>query len=138
MRIIDADGLVLGRMSSVIAKSLLNGEEITIVNCEKALISGNRVNIIEEYERSRAMGKGKRKGPYFPKMPDRIMRRTISRMMHHRMPKGKNAMARLTIHIGIPFSLNGAKFESLEAAKKTGLKKYLTLGDIARELGAQF
>lgn len=137
MRIIDADGLVLGRMSSIIAKSLLNGEEITIVNCEKALISGNRVNIIEEYERSRNMGKV-RKGPFFPRMPDRIMRRTISRMMHHRMPKGKNAMARLTIHIGVPFSLKENKFESLEVAKKTGLKKYITLGDVAKELGAKF
>jgi len=137
MRYIDADGLVLGRMSSVIAKCLLNGEEITIVNCEKALISGNRVNIIAEYERSRAMGKV-RKGPFFPRMPDRLMRRTISRMMHHRMPKGKAAMARLTIHIGVPFSLKAMKFESLEAAKKTSLKKYLTLGDVSKELGADF
>ena len=137
MRYIDADGLVLGRMSSVIAKSLLNGEEITIVNCEKALISGNRTSIMEEYERSRNMGKV-RKGPFFPRMPDRIMRRTISRMMHHRMPKGKKAMARLTIHIGVPFSLKETKFESLEVARKTGLKKYLTLGDVARELGANF
>jgi large subunit ribosomal protein L13 len=137
MRIINADGLVLGRMSSVIAKSLLNGEEITIVNCEKALISGNRVSTMEEYRRSWNMGKV-RKGPFFPRMPDRIMRRTISRMMHHRMPKGKAAMARLTIHIGVPFSLKGAKFESPEVAKKTSLKKYMTLGDVARELGAKF
>lgn len=137
MRVIDADGLVLGRMSSVIAKSLLNGEEITIINCEKALISGNRNNIMEEYERSRAMGKV-RKGPFFPRMPDRIMRRTISRMMQHRMPKGKAAMARLTIHIGVPPKLRDAKVESLDVAKKTSLRKYLTLGDIARELGAQF
>lgn len=137
MRFIDADGLVLGRMSSIVAKSLLNGEEITIVNCEKALVSGNRTNIMEEYERSRAMGKV-RKGPFFPRMPDRLLRRTISRMMHHRMPKGKDAMARLTIHIGVPFSLKGEKFESLEVAKKTTLKKYITLGDISRELGADF
>jgi len=137
MRIIDADGLVLGRMASVVAKSLLNGEEITIINCEKALISGNRVNIMEEYERSRNMGKV-RKGPFFPRMPDRIMKRTISRMMHHRMPKGKDAMARLTIHIGTPPKLREAKVDPLEVAKKTGLKKYITLGDISRELGAKF
>lgn len=137
MRVIDAEGLVLGRMCSVVAKSLLNGEEITIVNCEKALVSGNRTSIMEEYERSRNMGKV-RKGPFFPRMPDRIMRRTISRMMQHRMPKGKAAMARLTIHIGVPFKLKDGKFESVDVAKKTSLKKYLTLGDIARELGAQF
>ena len=36
MKIIDADGLILGRMSSAIAKRLLNGEEIVIINAEKA------------------------------------------------------------------------------------------------------
>ncbi len=137
MRVIDADGLVLGRLSSVVAKSLLNGEEIAIVNCEKALISGNHNSIMEEYERSRNQGKV-RKGPFFPRMPDGIMKRTISRMMQHRTPRGKAAMARLTIHIGVPLKLKDSKFESLEGAKKTGLKKYMTLGDIASELGAQF
>jgi len=137
MRVIDADGLVLGRMSSVIAKSLLNGEEITIVNCEKALVSGNRVSNMGEYRRSWNMGKV-HKGPFFPRMPDRIMKRTISRMMQHRASHGKAAMERLTIHIGVPPSLKDAKFESLDVAKKTTLKKSMTLGDIARELGAQF
>ncbi|MEM2812340.1 MAG: 50S ribosomal protein L13, partial [Candidatus Bathyarchaeia archaeon] len=31
-RIIDATGLVLGRMASIVAKRLLNGENIIIVN----------------------------------------------------------------------------------------------------------
>jgi len=121
----------------VIAKSLLNGEEITIVNAEKALISGNRVNIMAEYERSRNQGKV-RKGPFYPRMPDRIFKRTVSRMMQHRTPKGKEAMKRLSVHIGVPRELKNAKFESVDLAKKTDLKKYITLGDISRELGANF
>lgn len=137
MKVIDADGLVLGRMCSVVAKSLLNGEEITIVNAEKALVSGNSGSIMEEYERSRAQGKVKA-GPFYPRMPDRILRRTVSRMMKHRQPKGKEAMSRLTVHIGVPESLREAKFESIEDARKADLKKYMTLGDISRELGAKF
>jgi len=137
MRIIDADGLVLGRMCSVVAKSLLNGEEITIVNAEKAVISGNNESIMEEYERSRAQGKVKA-GPFYPRMPDRILRRTVSRMMKHRQPKGKEAMKRLTVHIGVPEDLKEAKFESIEDARKADLRKYMTLGDISRELGAKF
>ena len=137
MKFIDADGLVLGRMCSVVAKSLLNGEEITIVNAEKALISGNSNSIMEEYERSRNQGKV-RSGPFFPRMPDRILRRTVSRMMQHRQPRGKDAMARLTVHIGVPGDLKSAKFESMDDAKKPNLQKYMTLGDIARELGAKF
>ncbi len=39
---INADGLILGRMASKIAKRLLNGERIIIVNAEKAILSGKR------------------------------------------------------------------------------------------------
>ena len=43
--IIDASNLLLGRLASIIAKRLLSGEEIIVVNAEKAVISGNRENI---------------------------------------------------------------------------------------------
>jgi len=35
--VIDAKDLVLGRMASAVAKRLLNGEKIIIVNAEKAV-----------------------------------------------------------------------------------------------------
>ena len=38
--VIDAKGLVLGIMASMTAKRLLQGENIIIVNAEKAVISG--------------------------------------------------------------------------------------------------
>lgn len=137
MRIIDADGLVLGRMCSVVAKDLLKGEEIVIVNAEKAIVSGNRNSIMEEYKRSRNQGKI-RKGPYFPKMPDRILKRTVSRMMQHRKSHGKEAMSRLKVYIGVPEDLRDEKFEAIDLARKTGtLQKYMSLGDISRELGAR-
>ncbi len=37
--VIDADGLLLGRMASVVAGRALAGEEIAIVNAEKAIVS---------------------------------------------------------------------------------------------------
>ncbi|MDH4123047.1 MAG: 50S ribosomal protein L13 [Thermoplasmata archaeon] len=137
MRVIDADGLVLGRMCSTVAKNLLEGEEITIVNADKVLISGNRKSIMEEYERSRGQGKV-HKGPFYPRMPDSILKRTVSRMMQHRKAHGKAAMSRLTVHIGVPPEFKDAKFEKIETAMKADLKKYMTLGDVSRELGAKF
>ncbi|RLI06236.1 50S ribosomal protein L13, partial [Candidatus Bathyarchaeota archaeon] len=38
--VIDASGLILGRMASIVAKRLLEGEQIEIVNAEKAVVSG--------------------------------------------------------------------------------------------------
>lgn len=47
-KIINADGLILGRMASIIAKRLLKGEKIAVVNAEKAVISGKKKAKIRE------------------------------------------------------------------------------------------
>ena len=44
--IIDAKNVVLGRLSSFAAKQLLLGEEVDIVNCEEAVLSGKRAPIV--------------------------------------------------------------------------------------------
>ncbi|MEM3172897.1 MAG: uL13 family ribosomal protein, partial [Candidatus Nitrosotenuis sp.] len=47
--IVDGTDLLAGRLSSNVAKLLLQGNHVSIVNCEKIMISGNRRNIIDEY-----------------------------------------------------------------------------------------
>ena len=42
MKVIDASECIMGRLASAVAKSLLNGEEIHIVNAENAVISGSK------------------------------------------------------------------------------------------------
>ena len=49
MTIIDANGLILGRLASDVAKRLLAGEKIDIVNAKKAVISVSRSDTIAEY-----------------------------------------------------------------------------------------
>ncbi len=41
MKVYDASNQILGRLSTVIAKQLLKDEKVFVVNCEKAVISGN-------------------------------------------------------------------------------------------------
>ena len=46
MTVIDAKGLILGRLASTVAKQLLSGDEkIYIVNAEKAVVSGSKATI---------------------------------------------------------------------------------------------
>ena len=45
--IIDGANATLGRLASYAAKQALNGENINIFNCELAMISGKRYNIME-------------------------------------------------------------------------------------------
>jgi len=67
MRIINAEGLILGRMASKVAKMLLEGEEIVIVNADKAIITGNKEYIFEKYKRRTSFRSisNPQKGPFY-------------------------------------------------------------------------
>ncbi len=137
--VIDADGLIMGRLASTVAKRLLAGEEIGIVNAEKAVISGSKVTTFEEYKEIRNMGT-REFGPYFPKRPERILKRTVRGMLPYKRLRGKDAMARLKIHVGIPSELKGEKLITVENASMNRLSsnKYVRLGDVSKHLGAKF
>lgn len=139
MTVIDANGLIMGRLASTVAKRLLAGEEIGIVNAEKAVISGSKVSTFEEYDEIRKMGT-REFGPYFPRRPDRILKRTVRGMLPYKRLRGKEAMARLKIHVGIPSDLRDAELITVENANMNRLSsnKYVRLGDISTYLGAKF
>jgi large subunit ribosomal protein L13 len=40
--IVDGEGLVLGRLASKVSKLILAGENVTVLNAEKIMISGSR------------------------------------------------------------------------------------------------
>jgi large subunit ribosomal protein L13 len=133
--IINAEGLIIGRMASIIAKRILNGEEITIVNAEKAVISGKRKSRVVEAKEFLEVG-APRRGPFHYKRPDRIVRRTVRGMIPYRQPKGKQAYKRLTVFIGIPADLKDQKMETLANARAEKLTcPYFTVGEFAKEIG---
>ncbi|MCK4896359.1 MAG: 50S ribosomal protein L13 [Candidatus Heimdallarchaeota archaeon] len=138
--IIDADNAILGRLCSEVAKHLLDGYAVNIVNCENAIISGKRHSVLNEY---RAMHKihthtNPRRGPFHPKRPDRLVRRTVRGMLPWKKSKGRKAYHRLLTYIGIP-----EEFSSLEIIKpkhadanKLDCKK-ITVGNLCKEFGWQ-
>lgn len=137
MAIIDATDHVLGRLSSLVAKRLLAGEEITVVNAEKALVTGRRSMILGEFQakRARAGHVQKRKGPFYPRRADRILRRTVRGMLPYQQPKGREAFRRLKVYIGVPPGLEGQGMETLDEAKATRATRFLSLGEVAEVLG---
>ena len=133
--LVNADGLILGRMASVIAKKLLNGEKIIIVNAEKTVISGKKKSKIAEAKEFLEVG-SPRQGPFHYRRPDRILRKTVRGMLPFKQPKGKTALKRLKVFIGVPETLQDqpqASIEEAQAAKLTG--PYFTLADLAKEIG---
>ena len=134
---IDATGSVLGRLASVVAKRLLEGEEIVVVNAELAVISGDRVSVLNEYKEIREIG-SQTSGPFFPRMPDKIVTRTIRGMIPYQKPRGREAFKRLRVYIGIPDSYAESSMERIEEALGKLKCEYTKIGDISRRLGAKF
>ncbi len=137
MRIIDATDHVLGRLSTNVAKMLLNGEDVIIINAEKSVITGNKYRIFETYMQKFKRG-SVRKGPRFPRMPDRILRRTVRGMLPFYTPHGKNAYRRLKVYIGVPEGIDVSKAEKIEKAMYKKIKNKVTLSEVSRYLGAKF
>jgi large subunit ribosomal protein L13 len=135
--VIDASGLVLGRAASAIAKRLLGGETVIVVNSEKSVVTGGRAAVLEEFRARRARG-SVRSGPHYPRYPDRIFRRAVRGMVPHLKTRGKEAMDRLTVHLGVPPGLSVQSSQSVETARAhPSVTPPLTLEEISRLLGAR-
>lgn len=135
MAVVDADGLIMGRLCTHVAKRLLNGEEMMIVNAEKVLVSGNKVQILGHYKHRRERGTMTH-GPFYPRTADKILKRTVRGMLEHKKPSGRAAYRRLKVYVGVPRELRSEKLEKLESARKPQMAKYVSLGEIAKELGS--
>ncbi|HHF58735.1 MAG TPA: 50S ribosomal protein L13 [Thermoplasmatales archaeon] len=135
MTVVDASGAVLGRMASIVAKRLLKGEEIAIVNAEKAIILGDEQMVKQEYREKREIGT-QRKGPFFPRMPHMIVKRTIRGMLPYQQPKGREALKRLKCYIGVPDEYKDANMERVGIPEKKPYK-YITIEELSRYLGAK-
>ena len=134
--VIDADGLILGRMASIVAKRLLEGERIDIVNAESAVVSGKRLKIIKDAKEFLEVGGRNKKGPIHYRKPNAIIRRTIRGMLPYRKARGREAFRRLKVHIGTPRNFEGLEAESLPDAHIERLRgNYLTVGEIAKNIG---
>lgn len=107
-----------------------------MINAEKARISGNKDQILAHYKQRRARGKNER-GPYYPRTPDMVLRRSVRGMVNYKSPHGRAAYKRLRVFVGVPNEFRGKDTEIVEGAKKVDMDKYVYLGDITKELGTR-
>lgn len=137
--IIDAEGLLLGRMASIVAKRALGGEEIALVNAEKAVISGGRASVLLHYRVKRARG-SREGGPFFPRRPDHIVKRTIRGMLPYKRQRGIAAFKAIKTYVGVPLDLKGQPFERLDEAHidRLNTSRYITVGAVSTFLGSKY
>ena len=144
----NAEDKVLGRLASVVAKQLISakkaGEDtrVIIVNAEKAIVSGKRSSVLSDY-RAKYELNHPRKGPFFPRMPDQILKRTVRGMLpYQKNSSGRNALRSLRVEIGTPSDLSGDLPDGCEWGDSTKIdrplpERFVRLGDISKELGVK-
>lgn len=121
-KIIDATNASMGRLASTVAKRLLKGEKIVIINAEKAIITGNPLTTKKKYQERRARGTPQH-GPFFPTKANAILRRTIRGMLPYKQATGRTAFRNLRVQIG------SEGFENTEVEKMPAKIKsrYITI-----------
>ena len=136
--LIDAKDLIVGRMATVVAKKVLTGETVDIINCEQAVVSGRKQNVFARFRQKYSMG-APLVGPYISRQPDRLVRRMIRGMMHHREGRGKVAFKRVMCYIGVPPEFKGKKADTIKEAQVSKLPTlhYTYVKDISAFLGAK-
>merc|ERR1712000_395460 len=103
--VIDGKGHLLGRLASIVAKQLLNGQKIAVVRCEALNISGEffRAKLkYHAYLRKMTRYNPTRGGPFHFRAPSRIFYKTVRGMIPHKTARGAAAMERLKVFEGVP------------------------------------
>ena len=143
MKVVDASGMIKGRLASYVAKALLEGEEVVVVNAEKAVISGNRASIFSKYSERRerkSLVNPRRHGPHYPRRPEMIIKRAVRGMLPYKQARGRSAYKRLRVYVGVPEEYADAEKITFPDAsyKKLKIPKYVTLEELSTYLGAKF
>ncbi len=148
--VVDAEGKILGRMASFVAKELLNGKRVAIVNAEKAIITGNPQTILRKYLTRRSIQSTihPRKSPIQPRTPDRIVWKTVKGMLPMKKAKGREAIRRLRVFIGVPEELADVEKDvglkederayvkyTVQSLKPKKTKGYVTVLWLAKQMG---
>ncbi len=137
--VVDGTNHIAGRLASNVAKLLMQGNRVSVVNCEKIMMSGTRSNQIKEYREFLEINSiiNYKHGPVHYRRPDTLMAKMIRQMLpYDRKPSGKEAHQRLRTYIGSPKVIKTLEKIQFEKAKiiKTA-SNYTVLVEICRVIG---
>jgi len=136
--IIDADGIVLGRMAAVVAQILRGkhktmftphidtGDHVVIINAEKIKLTGRKAEQRVFYWHSGYAGGIKEHTPkrtLAGRFPERVVERAIERMMPKDSPLARAQMKKLKIYAGAEHPHEAQTPEVLDLASRNRKNK---------------
>ena len=137
----------MGRLASASADILLKAarehrdDKVIIINAEKAIVSGRPRSVLNIYHAKYELNHA-RKGPFYPRMPDMILKRAVRGMLpYQKKSSGRRALRNLRVEIGCPAHLagdlpEGHQYGDVSKIRKGMPERFISLGDISADLGA--
>ncbi|MBI3859929.1 MAG: 50S ribosomal protein L13 [Thaumarchaeota archaeon] len=135
---IDATDQIAGRLASKVAKLLLSGKRVVVVNSEKALISGSRNSVLTQWKEKLEISSRVNPiyGPIHPRRPDNIFKRMVRGMVPRKKPKGAAAMKNLRVYVGVPEDVKGSEMTLIpDTAATRPVPVYVTMHELSKNLG---
>lgn len=115
MKVIDGKNAILGRLAAYVAKELIKGEEIALINCEQVVITGKKQRIVESLDAKRQRVGTTQKGPKVSRTSEKIVKRAIRGMLpNYRLGRGKEMFGKIKCYVGIPKEFESSKREILD------------------------
>ncbi len=135
MIVIDGTNMIFGRLASQLAKKMLEGEEVHLVNAEKLVIRGDPAMVSEKYLALRRVRNKAtpEKSPHWPRVPHLLVKRMIRGMLPHKRQRGINALHRLRVYTGNPKNLQSNL--SFDNAAFDGSTRHTTVLELCRRIG---
>jgi large subunit ribosomal protein L13 len=137
--VVNTKNHISGRLASHVAKLLIQGNRVTLVNCEKIMYSGNRDNLIQEYREFLEINSiiNYKHGPVHYRRPDTIISKMIRGMLPYEgKPSGVAAFKRLRAYVGSPKELKSLeKIQFEKALIRKAASNYTTMGALCRVIG---
>ncbi|MFX1338959.1 MAG: 50S ribosomal protein L13 [Promethearchaeota archaeon] len=144
-QLLDAKNKILGRFCSQVAKKALLGEHIVIINAKDAIISGTKGNIHDKYlsKLNISTATNPRRGPFWPRRPDTLMRNVIKKMLPRKKLRGKEALQRIHVYIeDIPErfkhrykNLSPSEINNADKTRLSFYNKFITLENLCLRIG---
>jgi large subunit ribosomal protein L13 len=131
--VVDARDCILGRVASEVAQKALDGQRVAVVNAENTVITGNPESTMETYRKRAEIGSDS--GPYYPKRPDRIFKRSIRGMLPYKEDHGREAFENVRVYLGNPYDEDGEVLDGTSLDRLSNIK-FISLGEISEKLGA--
>ncbi len=136
MIVYNAKGHIAGRIAAKVAKSLLSGEDVVVLNTKDAVFSGelqaavNRMNARRKQQDKR----DPEKSPKFPRVPYMMFKRMVRGMLPKKTQRGRDALHRLRAYDGPAPGIDEKGAITVPSAIKK-LDKSTTLGALCAAFG---